>query len=644
MKILKKINGIILLSVIIVISILIGYEFKGFRKSIKNIVNGLLGYKVSILVNFLYISCLKKVMQIFLCGICIFLFIECVVQLISKLIYKFKKPNIDEDDLFNLSLYNYIYAKEKRSFIISGEWGVGKTYKVREFVEKFLSNTNWKVYYVSCFGLDSRSDFLNYLKELYEKEDESFRTMIVQAVKVIPIIGDILYNLLKPKYEFKDMAKKSIFIFDDFERIVPIINNEENEQYYSYSEYRNSYYSNGHNNDNIKEYLEEQLRNIESGFYKIQQEQSREIRYRNLDKYNVLTGLINELVDIYEMKVIIICNSSMVDIKYYRDIFEGKLEFKKYNIEITKIDVQAIVNDNIERIVSLKKEKKKLLEEFFSKNNHDINKVWELTNLSNIRIFSGIVAAYINIVHDIDINLIKIYGKDIFYSIFIANVSYYNNFSTKLKNLTIGESLASYNKKYSDFFGDRNEKANGIFKCLKYVEGIESVKWCGTPIAFSWILGRVLSKSYIIDELNKINSYNSGIEEYIINTDMKLREILQICKSVQSFNIDDLLILLEGAKNENNIDIIEEIFSIEFIKFENLSKVYSISDKKMYEIIFLLMVEAKIEVYINQSEVLKNNIFRKIYDVYGDCNDSRLQSNEILELYKNWVNEGMNRD
>ena len=167
MKILKKINGIILFSVIIVISILIGYEFEGFRQSIKNIVNGLLGYKVSILVNFLYISCLKKVMQIFLCGVCIFLFIEFVVQLISKLIYKFKKPNIDEDDLFNLSLYNYIYAKEKRSFIISGEWGVGKTYKVREFVEKFLSNTNWKVYYVSCFGLDSRSDFLNYLKELY---------------------------------------------------------------------------------------------------------------------------------------------------------------------------------------------------------------------------------------------------------------------------------------------------------------------------------------------------------------------------------------------------------------------------------------------------------------------------------------------
>ena len=212
-----------------------------------------------------------------------------------------------------------------------------------------------KVYYISCFGIESKNDLITQLKELYGTQDDSLKLKISEIIRVIPIIGEFLYEVLKPKYEFKDMNKKSIFIFDDFERVTSIpneYNNYNSNRYYKARNY--SSYNNYTRNEEFKEinYIKEELEKIEKAFTNIEGLEEKIITKDILNKYNIVTGLINELVDIYEMKVIVICNSQLIDKNYYREIFEGKLECIKFKINDGDVNVENLAIENIERYVS----------------------------------------------------------------------------------------------------------------------------------------------------------------------------------------------------------------------------------------------------------------------------------------------------
>ena len=248
------------------------------------------------------------------------------------------------------------------------------TYKVRNFINKYLPYREQKAYYISCFGIDTRNDLINQLKEVYEKEDDSLKLKASEFIRLIPVIGEFLYEVLKPKYEFKDMAKNSVFVFDDFERVTPILSdyNEDN-NYYRYNNYpkltKNSF-------DSELNHIKDEFEKIEKGFSYIKDLEEKIIRKDILSKYNIITGLINELVDIYEMKIILICNSEQIDNNYYKEIFDGKLECIRFKVNYRDVDIKKLAKDNIQRYVSLENEKKEYLYGFFEENGDEIKEVW----------------------------------------------------------------------------------------------------------------------------------------------------------------------------------------------------------------------------------------------------------------------------
>ena len=110
---------------------------------------------------------------------------------------------------------------------------------------------------------------------------------ILDIINKIPIFGDFLSGLLKNDYEIKDIPENSIFIFDDFERIIPY---------------------------GIKE-------------------MNANIEYQILSKYNIVIGVINDLIDRYNMKVFILCNTNEINNDFVHNVLEGKLNCKKFEIE-----------------------------------------------------------------------------------------------------------------------------------------------------------------------------------------------------------------------------------------------------------------------------------------------------------------------
>ena len=197
-------------------SMLILFGFKSSRKNIITIVSSLVYWidekkaKIFIKENFLLFQ------KIFFYGIILYV----GLQMVRKIYYNIKKKR-EFDEGLDKCLYNYLISNDNqpRSFLVEGDWGSGKTYRIKSFFEKYLKYRDEELYYISCFGIDSRSELLNEIKKLIENKDESLGSKFINIIKGIPIFGDGIYNILRPDYDLHDIKKGSIFIFDDFERI-----------------------------------------------------------------------------------------------------------------------------------------------------------------------------------------------------------------------------------------------------------------------------------------------------------------------------------------------------------------------------------------------------------------------------------------
>ena len=514
MKILGAFKKGIIVIVILVVLILIGYEFEGFRNTIKTIVVAIFSESMAEYINTKYIEVFRAIIKNVL-------YIGIGIILINYLItsyFKNKERNFElGDDLFNKALYNYLKSNNKRCFVVLGDWGAGKTYKVRNFIDKYLPYREQKAYYISCFGIETRIDLINQLKDLYEKEDNSLKLQIAEAIRLIPIVGEFLYKILKPKYEFKDMAKRSIFVFDDFERVAPILVDNYRNMPYKYRDY-NSGIDNTFGKYRELQHIKEEFEKVENEFSYLRSIEEKIIRKDILSKYNIITGLINELVDIYEMKVIVVCNSELIDNGYYREIFDGKLDCIRFKVNYLDVDIRDLAKDNIERYVSLDYEKKEYLSNFFEQHSDEIKETWEKTGIKNTRILSGIILAFINFIDEIDLEVINKKEISLFYSIFVAHISY--NTSTKvLSSLRIGESLLCYDKKYSMEFSDGSMDMNKNFAYLESINNKEDITWGGMYISLSWLIGTHLTKNIIISEIDKMNKskLQYQIELFLLN-------------------------------------------------------------------------------------------------------------------------------
>lgn len=107
-----------------------------------------------------------------------------------------------------------------RSMLIDGPWGCGKTYQIRDYIEKNKKN---KVYYVSLFGFETVDEINTDLFYKVNKKKWFLKRGLMTVSKAIPAIPYVSYSGDAISYAlglWRDNVKgKAVVIFDDFERV-----------------------------------------------------------------------------------------------------------------------------------------------------------------------------------------------------------------------------------------------------------------------------------------------------------------------------------------------------------------------------------------------------------------------------------------
>lgn len=643
-KIFKRLEILLSIALSTTVLILIGYEFLG--DIIKRFLNAFLYEElISSIREYvdpsLILTC-KEILKISIISI--------ILVIIAKYIYywrKRKKEKIcDSDNKLYRSLYKYLEGSEKRGYVVTGYWGAGKTYNVSKFFEKYLKYRNREVYKISCFGLENRADIIKEMKIMFENQDKTLKSQVLKVIKVTPLIGEIIYNLLKCDYEIKDIKKNAIFMFDDFERIAARVEIIKGNEYYN-NVYRKIYHygeMNVNNSDNSNIYgsnsdlIQAEFKIVDSEVIKNQNGFEMQLKYRNLEKYNVITGLINELIEKYNMKVIILCNTETIDSEYFRLVFEGKLECIRYKLKPKDVLCEKLASNNIKSINSLSDDKKELLTKFFESNSKEIDEVWRNTKIENTRILSRIIVAFIDIIDEISIKLESNILKGIFYTIFIGNVCHYDNEIDGLNMLRIGENIIS-----NDIKKDKRE-----YMYLNLIKEKKELIWYGTNISLCWVTGIYNNNlEKFLDDIKLAKKYNRGLENVIAN-DIKEIDIIENELSNDSLvNIDDVLFLMFTM-----IKDYEKRYQIAILLFNNYHIDYSkITNKESsngtVQTLRTIELFDKYELYyfLNKSDDIKEKLFKQMAEFvsfkdaeqmkkYVDFSES---TKDLIESYCNWI-------
>lgn len=318
------------------------------------------------------------------------------------------------------------------------------------------------------------------------------------------------------------------------------------------------------------------------------------VEYEVLSKYNIVIGIINELVDRYNMKVIILCNTNEINKTFLHEMFECKLDCKKFQIVTSKTIFTDLLNRILNNNDNLSEEQEKCIKELFDKINDNITDIWNSTRIDNVRILSGIISAFIELVECYNIK--QEFYEDIFYSIFLYHILYYNEELDFLRDLKIGQNIYCY---YLKLKKCGRIKEDEIVNVISEIDN-KIIKWVGIEIASNWIAGINID---CMDSISKINEYDNGLEEQI----SKNEDIIDKIK----YRFDDLMYILsidytklEKIKNiiktkeidfefcnhknnvglNENLDIYKKVRAL--FQYFNEDKIVILNDKEFVEIVY----------------------------------------------------------
>ena len=544
----KKIINIFNLINIFNISALFIYYFENLQNFAKTMVIILFNEEIAIEVYKKYTENLvnfKMLMYIYFVILLIKLFINWLNFDIDR---KIQKDRVLKSNEINRNLYDYINSNEKKCFVITGNWGVGKTYTIDNFFGKYFKYEKRDVYRISCFGMENRKDILEELKNVFEKQDNSIRKHVLNLCKKIPIIGDLIEDAFKSDYEFKDLREKSIFVFDDFERItVPKYENYTNRLYRGRTRY-----STRNSNDPFGE-IYKKFKEIESGFERFE-DSVKEIREeQKLEKYNIITGLINELIERYNMKVILICNKSEIHNEFFNDIFECKIESIIYKISDKSKITQELALKNIENKIYLKEDLKRRLKDFFASEANIIDLIWEKSGVNNIRILSQAINAFTEVIEYTEID--EKYEKSLFFTILVCQLSHFTGKNENVEKIATGELIKAFYEKHK-VMSEREDEfdTNSLFYFISSESEMADVRWMGSNVGFSYLAGNHCYTGFF-EELKIYDEYNWNLEEKIFHKNDE-----SYFEENEIYKFDDLMYLLKI--NENNKEKINEILKI----------------------------------------------------------------------------------
>ena len=435
----------------------------------------------------------------------------------------FNSPKNVKLNPFEDSLYKYIEQKSNgKGYLVTGEWGSGKTYIVNQFLDKYYKFSTKPVYRISCFGLDSRQLVLEEIKNQTEINDKSFFNWI----QYIPVLGNPIYNILKDSYSLKSISKKSIFIFDDFERITSlgIATSNRTNQLYDKSNFflRSNSYNRAPQSREFDD-INKEFTKVEEAFSKYSRENELISLMENLQKYNIVTGLINELVESYDLKVIIICNVDILGYDYVDKVFRGKLDCVTYNKSINKNSIKNVFKDSLENQIYSGKDIKILVEGVSESLINSFEIVWLSSGNSNLRQAKSVIQAFLDTVNIISprTNLNENYLSSLFFSIYIVRLLRDENQLKNLDQFLVGGNLA--------FFLHLYEK-NNLYTSLKLLDNYHELKWVGISVSGFWVLNMETPEN-VHDLVRSFEAYEyNGIEITLLQSD------------ILSWNSDKLLV------------------------------------------------------------------------------------------------------
>lgn len=601
----KIINALVMIPTILAI-ILVSYNTKTIRKSIGVIIDSFFNEDIARNIRVFYennlISIFKIIILLSIISLCIFI----LALWGHDSIRKNDKDLRNSDNKLFKGLYKYLEEEKKRCFLITGYSGSGKTYNLKKFLDEYLKYNRRNVYNISCFGISTKTEVMSNIKSLCENLDKTYRYNLLKLIKLIPVVGEILFTILKRDYSLKDIKKGSIFVFDDFERISPITNKI--------------------NCDSCKL---DALENKEDSYSK----------YKMLEKYNIVTGLINELIERYKMKVIVLCNSEIVDSEYFRQIFDGKLECIRYNIPSKFNICEDMIDKNIENIVSLEDDEREYLESFFEIHEDEINRVWSKTHILNNRILSGIINAFIEVIDDISLEEIEDIEEGIFYSIFIANVSNYDKNLKEIRNLKLGENILTFDKRTKLIYANSNRR----FEYLEEVSNKENLVWCGENIALSHITGMPINKKRLLEEIKEIKNYKCEIENYMCDTIKDLNELKSICDCEDKVCICELINAINNVSDikDEDFNILKDILKLDVMNYDIISNdLENIEDKNLkLENFFELVNKSKLYDILLKDDEVKDILFKNITINLFKDEELQVQKRDTAKMYDEWKNK-----
>ncbi|WP_318582082.1 P-loop NTPase fold protein [Bacillus paranthracis] len=405
----------------------------------------------------------------------------CVISFLGVNLYLhirnyFKNPKRFELNSFEESLNKYITDKPNgKGYLVTGEWGSGKTHIVTDFFDKYYKFSNKSVYRISCFGLDSRKLILDEIKNQIEVNDNS----LFNWIQYVPVIGKPLFSMLKGSYSLNSIPKGSIFIFDDFERITSLGIDQTGKMQESYKK-KHFMLQSSINTSEFKD-INDEFKKIENAFKKYD-ENNRVISITdNLQKYNVATGLVNELIENYKIKVIIICNVDILGYSFVDKVFRGKLDCITFNQSINKNSISNIFNSEFNNQVFSNTADKELISDVLNHLVLDFEKVWSSNGNSNLREIKSVAQAFLDTANIISskVNLDENYLFSLFYNIYIVKVLRDRKELENLDHFLIGGNLAFFLKLY---------EKHPLFDSLKSSDYFYRLKWTGIPIAGFWML------------------------------------------------------------------------------------------------------------------------------------------------------------
>lgn len=405
-----------------------------------------------------------------------------IIMIIMQCIQECRLKNIEGESRFEKSLFKYLQDKTvPRVFLITGKWGSGKTYEVNSFFDKYYNCVNTKVYRISCFGLSSRNELVNEINNVIEQADNSIYATTIKILQYLPVIGEAINKLLKKTYEYSSLKEDAIFIFDDFERITsgPIIG-ESAKRLYQHSSFMYSNVHGGINSNRELQDIKKELESIDKALSQVGDFIAHHSLREEYDKYIAVTGLINELIETYGIKVVIVCNSDILGEKFVHDVLRSKLNCIEYKKVITPEVRVAVINHILKNRICNDEYKQQCISSYVASIKDNIEELMLDTKFNDLRLFGGLLEAFIDTALLFEKEaLTKEFLNSLLNSILIMHLAYYNNSVEKVDLYVNGANI--------DFLIQLIGGPINTSNLIRVNHNSEELKWVDVSVSGFWI-------------------------------------------------------------------------------------------------------------------------------------------------------------